>query len=346
MERNEQEAKALLRQEFPRVLTGEPLKKHCSFRIGGPAELYCEAESVEGFREIYLRARELGLPIQVLGKGSNVLISDRGLPGLVCVFSSAFSAVRVLEESEKDAFGLLPLPLRSEYASLSSDPSRAEEEERPVFLEAEAGISLAALAEFALEQGLRGLEFAHGIPGSLGGACYMNAGAYGEAMQDVLAAVFCMDEEGRFFCLHGEEQNFAYRSSAFSQRGLTVLKAYLCLHRGKKEEIRARMKDLLARRRASQPLEYPSAGSVFKRPEGHYTGKLIMDSGLKGCSVGGAEVSEKHAGFIINKTGEATAEEVLALLRHVQECVYANYQVKLERELRLLGEFEGREAEF
>jgi len=282
------------------VLEYEPLSRYTTFRIGGPARFLARPAGPAALRALRLAAAECGLPCVILGNGSNLLAADEGYPGVVLRTPDG-PAVR-----EGD---VLRVP---------------------------AGALLSRAAQTALEQGLTGLEFAHGIPGTAGGAAVMNAGAYGGEIAQVLCGSAASDETGRAFDLGAAEHAFGYRRSVY-----TAHPDWLCesvsfaLTPGDPAAIRARMDELAARRREKQPLEYPSAGSVYKRPEGHFAGRLIEDCGLKGRAVGGAQVSEKHAGFIIN-TGDATCADVLALMALVEKAVYERFGVRLEREIRLL----------
>lgn len=278
-------------------LRDEPMAKHCSFRIGGPAALMAlprtEAELVWlwGLTENPL----------VLGKGTNLLVTDKPLSRLV------------IQTSGLDG--------------IQGQGNR---------IWAGAGASLARIALFALEQGLTGLEFAHGIPGSLGGALLMNAGAYGGEMAQVASMTRYLDEEGVLRQALGPDQGFAYRESAFSQKDCVILGGELSLQPGDKEKIRAQMEALMEKRRTSQPLDRPSAGSTFKRPAQGYAAALIDQAGLKGYAVGGAQVSEKHAGFVINRGG-ASFEDVLRLMAHIQKTVFDRSGVELTPEVRIIG---------
>jgi UDP-N-acetylmuramate dehydrogenase len=280
------------------VLPGEPLRKHTTFQIGGPAALMVLPES----RDQVQAALGLcaGRPHMVLGRGSNVLFADEGYPGVVIKLDRPFGEPRV----------------------------------EGTTLRAEAGLSLAALAARALEAGLAGLEFASGIPGTLGGAIFMNAGAYGSEIKDVVTEVDVL-RDGALVRLRAEEMEFGYRSSQAQRRGWVVLGARLALAPGDREEIRRATETYNRRRKETQPLELPSAGSVFKRPEGYFAGKLIMDAGLAGARAGGAQVSPKHCGFIVN-TGNATAADVRNLIAQVQTVVYEKFGVGLEPEIRIL----------
>ena len=286
------------------VYRNEPMKKHTTFRIGGPADYYLCPHSAKEIQKVVEICREEKIPYFILGNGSNLLVSDKGYRGAVIQLWKNVSDIRV--------DGCL--------------------------IEAKAGASLAKIAAQALEEGLTGMEFAAGIPGTLGGAVVMNAGAYGGEMKDILKEALVMDEEGKIFTLEKENLKLGYRTSIVKEKGYIVLAATLELKPGNREEIRKLMEDLKQRRAEKQPLDMPSAGSTFKRPEGYFAGKLIMDAGLRGFSVGGAQISEKHCGFVVN-TGGASASDVLNLIREVQKRVRENSGVELETEVKFLGEF-------
>lgn len=287
-----------------RVLFEEPMKRHTTFRIGGPAEVFCMPESFNEIRWVLEICKEEKLPYFILGNGSNLLVSDKGYRGVVIQLDRNYGEIRV-EDTEI-------------YAS--------------------AGALLSTIAVTARRASLTGFEFAGGIPGTLGGAVVMNAGAYGGEMKDVLRKVTVMDQNGEIFEISVEKLEMGYRTSVIKTAGYIVLGAVLSLKKGDIEEIKALTRKLSEQRTSKQPLEYPSAGSTFKRPEGYFAGKLIMDSGLRGYRVGGARVSEKHCGFVIN-TGDATAEDVCSLMKHVTETVYEKFGVTLEPEVKFLGEF-------
>ena len=280
----------------------EPMSAHCSFRIGGPARLMaCPASGAEA--AVLLRLlREADAPVELMGKGTNLLVADEGLDAVVVRLGEAISGAE-----------LLP-----------GDRVRAG-----------AGISLAKLAVFAAEAGLSGLEFAHGIPGSLGGAVFMNAGAYGGEMKDVLESAEIALPDGTLREVPAEELELSYRHSALEGSGALVTAATVKLTPAEPEAIRARMRELMEKRRASQPLDMPSAGSTFKRPAVGYAAALIDQAGLKGFAVGGAQVSEKHAGFVINRGG-ATFDDVVQLMEHIQKTVFEKSGVRLEPEVRIL----------
>lgn len=286
-----------------RVACDEPMSRHTSFRIGGPARRMAFPERGEQLVLLMGFAEDCGARPLVIGNGTNLLAPDRGLDRLV-VNTSAMSRVELGPE--------------------------------PYTIQAEAGVSLARLADFACKQGLTGLEFAHGIPGTLGGAVCMNAGAYDGEMKQVVRSVTLLFPEEGVRTLSCEEMDFGYRHSLLSDRpDGVVLSAVLRLAEGNEEETREKMRSLMARRKASQPLEYPSAGSTFKRPTGYFAGTLIDQCGLKGLTVGGAQVSEKHAGFVIN-LGGATCADVTELIRKVQDRVWTEKGVRLEPEVKII----------
>lgn len=286
------------------VYRNEPMKRHTTFRIGGPADYYLCPHSAKEIQKVVEICREEKLLYFILGNGSNLLVSDQGYRGVVIQLWKNVSDIRV----------------------------------EGCLIHAKAGASLAKIAAEALEEGLTGMEFAAGIPGTLGGAVVMNAGAYGGEMKDILKEVLVMDQQGRIFTLEKKDLKLGYRTSAVKEKGYIVLAAVLELRPGDREEIRKLMEDLKQKRVEKQPLDLPSAGSTFKRPEGYFAGKLIMDAGLRGFSVGGAQVSEKHCGFVVN-TGGASASDVLTLIREVQKRVREKFGVELETEVKFLGEF-------
>ena len=288
--------------EFGQLLRDEPMSRHTTFRVGGPADAMYFPESEEQLCAALSAAKTRGIPALVIGNGSNLLVRDGGVRGLVIVLGERFAGVTV----------------------------RADE------LCACAGASMARVAQAAQSAGLGGLEFVSGIPGTLGGGCAMNAGAYGGQLSDVLVdARVWLDGEVRV--LTRDEMQMGYRTTLPLKKGGVVLSARFRLHADDPAAIQDRMRELNARRRDKQPLNFPSAGSTFKRPEGHFAGALIEQAGLKGITIGGAQVSEKHAGFIIN-TGGATAADILTLIGRVQEVVEAQFGVRLEPEVRILGE--------
>lgn len=287
------------------VLTDEPMKQHTTFKIGGPADYFLVPETGEEVGEIIKICRKTDIPYFILGNGSNLLVGDGGYRGAVIQVYRNMSAVTV----------------------------------EGTTITAQAGALLSAVAAAAKNASLTGFEFAGGIPGTVGGAAVMNAGAYGGEMKDVLVEVTVMDAEGKIFAIPAEKLELGYRTSVIKKAGYIVLEAKIRLKEGDQEAIRERMKELTIQRTTKQPLEYPSAGSTFKRPEGYFAGKLVMDSGLRGYQVGGARISEKHCGFVIN-AGDATAKDVRTLMDNVRDIVYEKYGVTLEPEVKFLGEFD------
>lgn len=280
----------------------EPMYRHTTFQIGGPAEVFVQPRNLGAFMTALQAARESGLPLTVIGRGSNLLVRDEGVPGVV-LCTCGMNGVRV--------------------------------EGRRVI--AEAGATMAQLAQAALHAGLTGAEFAAGIPGTVGGGVFMNAGAYDGEMSGIVTRSVYMDEDGGSRALSGAEQAFGYRTSIYKQHPeWVIIEAECLLKPGDPAEIRAKMDDFARRRREKQPLNFPSAGSTFKRPEGYFAGRLIEGAGLKGASVGGAQVSEKHAGFVINHGG-ATCADVTALIEHIQKTVFDRFGVHLECEVRTIG---------
>lgn len=279
----------------------EPMSMHTTFKIGGPARLVVHPKSSDDVAEIIKLCKELGIRYMPVGNGSNLLVADEGIDACVIMLDADFSDVWLVDDTT-------------------------------IF--AQAGASLMKVCRFALDNELSGLEFAYGIPGSCGGAAFMNAGAYGGEMKDVLYKCEHIDANGDIGSLEGDDLRLGYRHSAYYDNGCVITGLYMKLEKGNKDEIKAKMNDLLGRRKDKQPLEYPSAGSTFKRPEGHFAGALIEQCSLKGCSVGGAQVSTKHAGFVIN-TGGATCKDVLDLCDHVSATVLNETGVKMEMEIRV-----------
>ena len=278
------------------------MKNYTSFKVGGPAELFLSPEDAGQTAKLVRFCEKEEIPVFVLGKGSNLLVSDRGLKG-AGIYTGKQCGISLVNENT---------------------------------VRAQSGASLAQLCTFALENSLSGLEFAYGIPGTVGGAVFMNAGAYGGEMKDVLLNSEYVSTDGTSGELDNEAMELSYRHSAYENGNLVITAASVRLAPADRNEIKSTMNDILARRKEKQPLEYPSAGSTFKRPEGNFAGALIEQCGLKGVSVGGAQVSEKHAGFIINRGG-ATAADILSLIKHVQARVKAQTGVLLETEIRLIG---------
>lgn len=293
----------LIHKEIPdlRVRTGEPMDRHCSFKIGGPAEAFAEVESEAQAVRLFELCKNAGAPLLVIGRGTNLLVCDEGVSGVVMRLGGDF---------------------------LDSEVEGTE-------IYAGAVCSLSRVASLARGASLTGLEFAHGIPGSLGGGLMMNAGAYGGEMKDITASVRCLDSDGVVREYAGEELDFSYRHSRFCDSGGVILSACLRLERGGGAEIEARMRELMEKRAASQPLDRPSAGSTFKRPATGYAAAMIDAAGLKGFQIGGAAVSEKHAGFVVNNGGARFAD-VTAVMEHVKKTVFDKYGVELEPEVRII----------
>jgi UDP-N-acetylmuramate dehydrogenase len=281
----------------------EPMKNHTSFKVGGNADIMVIPENDVQIAKIVEVCIREGIPFFIMGNGTNIIVRDKGMRGVVIKTCGQFERYTV-----KDSI-----------------------------IEAESGVLLSKLAEVALEHGLTGLEFASGIPGSLGGAVVMNAGAYDGEMKNVVVRTEYITRDGFTRILEGDEHRFGYRTSLIQEEGGIVLRSRLKLQKGNKEDIKALMDNLNGRRKSKQPLELPSAGSVFKRPPGYFTGKLIEDCGLKGYRIGGAEVSTKHCGFIVN-AGGATANDVISLIRHIQNQIKSEHGIELQTEVKIIGE--------
>lgn len=285
------------------ILVDEPMSRHTTFRVGGPADFFVTPKAKEEVRDVIRICKEAGMPYYIIGNGSNLLVSDAGYRGVIVQIYKEMNEVKV----EGD------------------------------LVKAQAGALLSGIAAKALGAELSGFEFASGIPGTIGGACVMNAGAYGGEMKDVLESVTVLTGEGKIIELGRNELELGYRTSVIAKKGYIVLGAVLKLERGDGEKIKTYMDELKEKRVTKQPLEYPSAGSTFKRPEGYFAGKLIEDAGLRGFQVGGAQVSEKHCGFVINRN-HATAADIMELMRQVQIRVKENSGVDLEPEVKRLGD--------
>ncbi|MFR6682664.1 MAG: UDP-N-acetylmuramate dehydrogenase [Dorea formicigenerans] len=285
------------------ILVDEPMSRHTTFRVGGPADFFVTPKAKEEVRDVIRICKEAGMPYYIIGNGSNLLVSDAGYRGVIVQIYKEMNEVKV----EGD------------------------------LVKAQAGALLSGIAAKALAAELTGFEFASGIPGTIGGACVMNAGAYGGEMKDVLESVTVLTGEGKIIELGRNELELGYRTSVIAKKGYIVLGAVLKLERGDGEKIKTYMDELKEKRVTKQPLEYPSAGSTFKRPEGYFAGKLIEDAGLRGFQVGGAQVSEKHCGFVINRD-HATAADIMELMRQVQIRVKENSGVDLEPEVKRLGD--------
>lgn len=286
------------------ILEEEPMKKHTTFRIGGPAEYLILPLTTEEIADVIKLCRQEEIPWYIVGNGSNLLVADEGVRGVVIQLLRNFNQIQV----------------------------------EGCQIRMQAGAQNAAVAKRALDASLTGFEFAAGIPGTIGGAVVMNAGAYGGEMKDILKEVTVLDPNGMIRTIPAEELELGYRTSIIARKGYVVLEAVIVLKTGDPKEIKAAMDELKEKRVTKQPLEYPSAGSTFKRPEGYFAGKLIMDAGLRGFSVGGAQISEKHCGFVINK-GNATAKDVTELMDETKKIVMEKFGVALEPEVKRLGQF-------
>lgn len=286
-----------------KILENQELKEYTTFRVGGPADLFAEPKDPEELRDLLVLCRQNSLPYYILGHGSNILFTDKGYRGMIIFLGENFGYI---EQMGND-------------------------------LRVGAGALLKDVTDFALERELEGIVFACGIPGSLGGAIYMNAGAYGGEMKEVVHQVKVMDRNGSIKYYTGEEMEFGYRTSRIQDTGEIILEATLRLRPGKIMEMKERTADLTQKREEKQPLDMASAGSTFKRPEGYFAGKLIMDAGLSGYACGDAAVSTKHCGFVINK-GSATFADIMALVEHIQRTVEEKFGVKMQPEIRIVGE--------
>lgn len=282
-------------------IENEPMALHTTFKIGGPARLAVFPKNENEISDVIKKCKEENVRYMVVGNGSNLLVADEGIDAVVILLGKEFGEVKLIDD---------------------------------ITIFAEAGAPLMKVCRFALENGLSGLEFAYGIPGSCGGGAFMNAGAYGGELGDVMFRCDHIDQDGNKGSLEGDDLKLAYRHSAYYENGCVITGAYFKMQKADKEEIKAKMADYMSRRRDKQPLEYPSAGSTFKRPEGNFAGALIEQCGLKGTRVGGAEISTKHAGFVINKGG-ATCKDVLDLCKKVADTVKAEKGIDLEMEVRV-----------
>lgn len=280
----------------------EPMSKHTTFRIGGAADVVLYPESIDTISEIINYCKINGIPLKIFGKGSNILVSDEGIRGAVIILDSRFGKISLLDDTT---------------------------------IKCEAGASMSAIGEFTCNNSLTGFEFGAGIPGTVGGAVYMNAGAYDGEMKDIVVSAKYLDFNGDLHTVSKDEIQFDYRKSIFSEMDCCIVEVVLSFAKGEEGKIRSKMNDLMHRRVSKQPLNFPSAGSTFKRPQGNFAGALIEKSGLKGFSVGGACVSEKHAGFVVNK-GDATAKDVLDLVNHIKKTVKEDSGIELECEIKFV----------
>lgn len=283
------------------IRLNEDMSKHTSIKIGGPADIFIKIKTIEELKYILEVAKEKNIPITVIGNGSNLLVKDKGIRGIV-------------------------LQIKIDEISVNATE-----------IEVGAGTLLSKLSKTAYENSLAGLEFAAGIPGTIGGAITMNAGAYGGEFKDIVVSTTYIDKDLNIHTISNKEHNFEYRNSIFKDKNFIILKSKLKLKEDMKENIEAKMKQNSNKRKESQPIEYPSAGSVFKRGNGFITAEAIDKCGLKGYNIGDAYVSEKHAGFIVNK-GKATAKDVIDLIEYIKQVVYEKYKIKIEMEIKIIGE--------
>ena len=287
------------------ILFDEPMAKHTTFKVGGPAECYIKVDDIKELRNILKFAKDNDVPITILGNGSNVLVLDKGIRGIV--LNIKFNKIEMMNLGEKIFFFIC------------------------------AGVKISVFGHVLLKNEITGFEELSGIPGTIGGAVRMNAGAHGKEFKDIITAVTCMDYDGNIKQFENKDMHFEYRRSMLKDKKYIVLEVSMQFQKGKEKDIKGKMEEYLAYRREKQPIEYPSAGSTFKRGTDFITAKLIDEAGLKGYSIGGAEVSEKHAGFIINK-GNATAKDILDLIEYVKNTIYEKFDKKIELEIEIMGE--------
>jgi len=289
--------------EIKALYFDEPMQKHTSFRVGGPADIFVVPSNVDELKSLIRLVKNENIPMFVLGNGSNLVVRDGGIRGIVINILDNFNSIQIKDD----------------------------------IIEAETGVLLSKLSHTAMKNSLSGLEFSSGIPGTLGGAVVMNAGAYGEQISDLVISSDYIDLDGNIHTLEGGAQDFGYRKSFYSKKNLIVLKAVMKLIPSNMNDIKEKMTSLLLQRNEKQPLSFPSAGSIFKRPEGYFAGKLIEDAGLKGYIHGGAQISDKHTGFIVNR-GKARAAEIIHLIEYAKEIVKIKFGVELETEVKIVGE--------
>lgn len=298
----------------------EQMEKHTSFKTGGKADIYIELDDTKEIIEVLKCIKKNDIPIYIMGNGSNTLFTDKGFRGVVLKIN-----IKKLEIKKQD------------------DGTINKKEQKPIspkenyIIIVGAGNKLMELGQILKQKEITGFEEFAGIPGTIGGAIKMNAGAYGKEMKDIVVETTCIDKSGDIKILNNEEQEFSYRKSIFSNNEYIILETKLLLHKGKMEQIQEKMNQYMKLRKEKQPLEFPSAGSTFKRADGLITAKLIDEAGLKGYSIGGAQISEKHAGFIINK-GNATAKDIKDLIEYTKQKIYETYCIKIEEEIEIVGE--------
>lgn len=287
------------------IMFDEPMSKHTTFKVGGPAECYIKIDNIQDLRQILKLSKQKNIPVTILGNGSNVLVLDGGIKGIV--LNIRFNKIEMMNLDKK------------------------------IFANVGAGVKVSVFGHLLVKNAITGFEELSGIPGTIGGAVRMNAGAHGKEFKDIISTVTCMDYNGNVHQFDNEEMQFEYRRSILKDKQYIILEAHMEFRKGNKEDIKKKMEEYSTYRREKQPIEYPSAGSTFKRGTDYITAKLIDEAGLKGYSIGGAEVSSKHAGFIINK-GNATAKDILELIEYVKYNIEKKYNKKIELEIEIIGE--------
>lgn len=325
---NQKEIEKVLKEKLPsaNIKLNEPMKLHTSFKIGGPADFFITANNIQEIREVVNIAKENNLPLKVVGNGTNLLVKDNGFRGII--LKTNLQEIKITKTKNKDE-------INTKYKINGIENSTNCKEE--YIVNVQSGMALGKLAQILLKNEIGGFEFASGIPGTIGGAIKMNAGAYGGEFKDIVQDVTYLNEQNDIVVIQNMQCDFSYRHSLFSNKDYIILGCNLKLYKDTKENIKNKLDENLQSRREKQPIEYPSAGSTFKRGEDFITAKLIDECGLKGYTIGGAQVSEKHAGFIINKNN-ATAEDVINLIKHVTEIVYEKTGKKINLEIEIIGE--------
>lgn len=325
---NQKEIEKVLKEKLPsaNIKLNEPMKLHTSFKIGGPADFFITANNIQEIREVVNIAKENNLPLKVVGNGTNLLVKDNGFRGII--LKTNLQEIKITKTKNKDE-------INTKYKINEMESSINCKEE--YIVNVQSGMALGKLAQILLKNEIGGFEFASGIPGTIGGAIKMNAGAYGGEFKDIIQDVIYLNEQNDIVVIQNTQCDFSYRHSLFSNKDYIILGCNLKLYKDTKENIKNKLDENLQSRREKQPIEYPSAGSTFKRGEDFITAKLIDECGLKGYTIGGAQVSEKHAGFIINKNN-ATAEDVISLIKHVTEIVYEKTGKKINLEIEIIGE--------
>ena len=325
---NQKEIEKVLKEKLPsaNIKLNEPMKLHTSFKIGGPADFFITANNIQEIREVVNIAKENNLPLKVVGNGTNLLVKDNGFRGII--LKTNLQEIKITKTKNKDE-------INTKYKINGIENSTNCKEE--YIVNVQSGMALGKLSQILLKNEIGGFEFASGIPGTIGGAIKMNAGAYGGEFKDIVQDVTYLNKQNDIIVIQNFECDFSYRHSLFSNKDYIILGCNLKLYKDTKENIKNKLDENLQSRKEKQPIEYPSAGSTFKRGEDFITAKLIDECGLKGYTIGGAQVSEKHAGFIINKNN-ATAEDVINLIKHVTEIVYEKTGKKINLEIEIIGE--------